>query len=60
MGLGVDPFVELTVVDYGDAETVSGDTAQSHTAVKQLVSEICAAGAIPVVLEATTRWRSPT
>jgi agmatinase len=50
MLLGVDPFAELKVVDYGDAETVSGDTAQSHTAVKQLVAEICAAGAIPVIL----------
>ena len=50
MLLGVDPFAELKVVDYGDAETVSGDTAQSHAAVKQLVAEICAAGAIPVIL----------
>ena len=50
MLLGVDPFVELNVVDYGDAETVLGDTAASHAAVKQLVSEICAAGAIPLIL----------
>jgi agmatinase len=50
MLLGVDPFIELNVVDYGDAETVPGDTAASHAAVKQLVSEISAQGAIPVIL----------
>ncbi len=50
MLLGIDPFAELNVVDYGDAETTPGDTAKSHEAVKQLVGEICAAGAIPVIL----------
>ena len=50
MLLGVDPFAELNVVDYGDAETVPGDVAASHAAVKQLVADICGAGAIPVIL----------
>ncbi len=50
MLLGVDPFEVLTVVDYGDAETVSSDTERSHRAVKQLVAEVCAAGAVPVVI----------
>ena len=50
MLLGVDPFAVLNVVDYGDAETVPGDTARSHDAIRQRVAEICAAGAIPVVL----------
>ncbi len=50
MLLGIDPFEELNVVDYGDAETTPGDTAKSHEAVKALVGEICAAGAIPVIL----------
>ena len=50
MWLGVDPFAELRVVDYGDVETVPGDTARSHEQIYRRVSEICAAGAIPVVL----------
>jgi agmatinase len=50
MLLGVDPFSVLNVVDYGDAETVSGDAARSHAAVKALVGEVCAAGAVPVVI----------
>jgi agmatinase len=50
MLLGVDPFAILTVVDYGDAETIPGDTARSHDAIRRRVAEICAAGAIPVVL----------
>ena len=31
MLLGVDPFAELNVVDYGDAETMPGDGAQATT-----------------------------
>jgi agmatinase len=50
MLLGVDPFAVLNVVDYGDAETIPGDTARSHDAIRERVAEICAAGAIPVVL----------
>ena len=50
MWLGVDPFTELRVVDYGDAETVPGNAAESHAQVRRRVGEICAAGAVPVVL----------
>src|SRR5437763_1724890 len=50
MLLGVDPFAVLNVVDYGDAEAVPGDPARSHAAVKALVAEACAAGAVPVVI----------
>jgi agmatinase len=50
MLLGIDPLAVLRVVDYGDAETIPGDTARSHEAIHQRVSEICAAGAIPVIL----------
>jgi agmatinase len=50
MLLGVDPFAALNVVDYGDAETVPGDTERSHEAIRKVVGEICAAGAVPVVL----------
>jgi agmatinase len=50
MWLGVDAFADLRVVDYGDAETVPGDAAASHAQVRRRVGEICAAGAIPVIL----------
>src|SRR5690348_6940566 len=50
MLLGVDVFAELDVVDFGDAETVPGDAARSHAAVRALVDAVCAAGAVPVVI----------
>jgi arginase family enzyme len=51
MLLGIDPFAVLNVVDDGgDAETVPGDTEASHDAIRSRVAEICAAGAIPIVL----------
>jgi agmatinase len=50
MDLGVDPFEVLTVVDYGDADVAPGDQAGSHQAIRTAVGEICAAGAIPIVL----------
>jgi agmatinase len=50
MLLGIDPFDVLNVVDYGDAETIAADPARSHRAIKQRVAEVCAAGAVPVLL----------
>ncbi|HEX2267540.1 MAG TPA: agmatinase [Actinomycetota bacterium] len=50
MNVGVDPFEVLTVVDYGDAPVKPGDQARSHEAIRGTVAEICAAGAIPIVL----------
>jgi agmatinase len=50
MDLGVNPFDVLTVVDYGDAEVVPADQVRSHAAIRRAVGEICAAGAIPIVL----------
>ncbi|HEX2090288.1 MAG TPA: agmatinase [Actinomycetota bacterium] len=50
MDVGVDPFEVLTVVDYGDAPVKPGDQARSHEAIRSTVAEICAAGAIPIVL----------
>jgi agmatinase len=50
MELGVDPYAELDIVDYGDVEVRSSDLDRSHTALRQGVAEILAAGAIPVVL----------
>jgi agmatinase len=50
MDVGVDPFAVLRVVDFGDAEVVPADPARSHAAIRAAVSQVCAAGAIPVVL----------
>jgi len=50
MDLGVNPFDVLTVVDYGDAQVIPADAAKSHQAIRKAVGEICAAGAIPIVL----------
>ena len=50
MDLGVNPFEVLTVVDYGDAEVVPADQRRSHEAIRRAVGEICAAGAVPIVL----------
>jgi agmatinase len=50
MALGIDPFAELTIVDYGDAECMPADLARSHAEIKARVGEILEAGAIPIVL----------
>jgi agmatinase len=50
MDVGVNPFDVLTVVDCGDAEIVPADARKSHEALRKAVGEICAAGAVPVVL----------
>ncbi len=50
MLLGVDPFAELNVVDYGDAECPPADLAASHREIKARVAEILGAGVIPIVL----------
>jgi agmatinase len=50
MDVGVDPFKILTVVDYGDAAVVPADQARSHQAIRRAVSEVCAAGVVPIVL----------
>jgi len=50
MDLGVDPFDVLTVVDFGDAEVTPADQAKSHEAIRRIVGQVCAAGAIPIVL----------
>jgi agmatinase len=50
MELGVDPLLELRVVDYGDVETVPADLAASHDRTRTALAEILDAGALPVVL----------
>ena len=50
MELGIDPYAELDIVDYGDVEVRSSNLEWSHTLLQKGVSEILAADAIPVVL----------
>jgi agmatinase len=50
MDLGIDPFAELEVVDYGDAAVIPGDAYASHRAIRAAVSDVVAAGAVPIVL----------
>ena len=50
LALGVDPLVELGVVDLGDVEMPSGDTERSLAALEARVTAGAAAGVIPVIL----------
>ena len=50
MELGIDPYEELDIVDYGDIDARPSDLAWSHAALRQGVADILGAGAIPVVL----------
>jgi agmatinase len=47
---GVDAFAAMRIVDFGDAAVVPGDAAASHEAIEQIVAQVLAAGAIPVIL----------
>ena len=46
----VDALSELRVVDFGDAPVLPADPVRSHAAIEETVSQVLAAGAIPVVL----------
>jgi agmatinase len=50
LALGVDPLIELGVVDVGDVEMPPGDLERSLDRLEEAVGAVCAAGAIPVVL----------
>jgi agmatinase len=50
LALGVDPLVELGVVDLGDVEMPSGDTERSLKALEARVATVATAGVIPVIL----------
>jgi agmatinase len=50
LALGVDPLVELGVVDVGDVEMPSGDTALSLARLEDAVARIADSGAVPVIL----------
>jgi agmatinase len=50
LALGVDPLVELKVVDAGDVEMISGDTELSLRRLEEAVHQACRASTIPVIL----------
>jgi len=50
LALGLDPLIELGVVDLGDVEMPSGDTERSLRALEERVGAVAAAGVIPIVL----------
>lgn len=50
LALGLDPLVELGVVDLGDVEMPSGETERSLAALEARVGDVAAAGVVPVVL----------
>jgi agmatinase len=50
LALGVDPLVDLRVLDAGDVEMPPTETKQSLDRLEDSVAAICAAGAIPVIL----------
>jgi agmatinase len=50
LALGVDPLVELGVVDLGDVEMPSGDTLKSLHLLEERVSAVAKAGVIPIIL----------
>ena len=50
MELGIDPYKELDIVDYGDVEVRSSNLAHNHAGLQARVGEILSAGAVAVVL----------
>ena len=50
LGLGIDPFAELTIVDHMDCDVSPGDPEVGHAALRKMVGEIRSAGAVPIVL----------
>jgi len=62
LALGVDPLVELRVVDVGDVEMPPGEIETSMARLEATVQKIAASGAIPVVLggDHTIAWPDVT
>ncbi|HUZ08596.1 MAG TPA: agmatinase [Acidimicrobiales bacterium] len=50
LALGVDPLIELGVVDAGDVEMPSGEMERSLERLEQAVASVARSGAVPVVL----------
>ena len=47
---GIDAYATLRVVDFGDAPVVPSDPLATHAAIENVVGQVVAAGAMPVVL----------
>jgi agmatinase len=50
LALDVDPLLELGVVDVGDVEMLSGQTAEALARLEAAVTQIARSGALPMVL----------
>ena len=50
LALGVDPLVDLGVVDLGDVAMPSGDTERSLALLEERVAIVAGAGVIPIIL----------
>jgi len=50
LALGVDPLIELGVVDVGDVEMPPGEIERSLERLEVAVAQVAATGAVPVVL----------
>ena len=50
MDVGLDPFDILNVVDHGDLAPIPGYPDESHVELRKMVTAVCAAGAVPIVL----------
>jgi agmatinase len=50
LALGVDPLLELGVVDVGDVTMPSGETERSLERLEQAVEQVARSGAVPIVL----------
>lgn len=50
LALGVDPLVELAVVDVGDVEMPPDSIERSMAALEAAVTEVASSGAMPVIL----------
>ena len=62
LALGIDPLIELAVVDVGDVDMPSGTTDLSCARLESAVETIARSGAIPVVLggDHTIAWPDAT
>lgn len=62
LALGVDPLIELGVVDVGDVEMPAGEIEKSMQRLEAAVLQVASAGAIPVVLggDHTIAWPDAT
>jgi agmatinase len=60
MELGLDPFAELAVVDYGDVAVAPADLPGAQAGLRRALLEVLGAGAVPVVLGGDHSLSYPT